>query len=223
MATVQRAVFVELDYAVVHGMKDYADAASTVLAPHGIRVDPVMFARYFCGKTGAGAVSAVLAKAGVSAEAGPLAAQILEGFTTALAARVPSVKGLCAKFTPALLARETQVIWVTQLPEADVAAMLGDVIREGVQVLSEPCSHIGCYGWDNWRRICRKLNVYERLSLAVVGSGLSAKGAIAAGLYAAACIDPLAQNQDCSGVDALAETVGESLSKEALRILWQKV
>jgi hypothetical protein len=222
MAILQRAVFVELDYAVLHGMKDYADAASAVLAPHGIRVDPVVFARYFCGKTGAGAVSAVLAKAGVSAETEPLATQILDDFKTALAARMPTVKAVCAKFTTALLAKETRIIWVTQLPEADVVAMLGDEVKEGVQVITEPCQHIGCYGWENWRRMCRKLNVYERLSMAVVGSGLSAKGAITAGLYAASCIDPLAQNQDCSGVDAIAETFGEGLSKEVLRILWQK-
>jgi hypothetical protein len=222
MAILQRAVFVELDYAVLRGMKNYADAASAVLAPHGIQVDPVVFARYFCGKTGAGAVSAVLAKAGVSAEEGPLVTQILEGYKTALAARVPSVKAVCAKFTPALLAKETRIIWVTQLPEADVAAMLGDVVKDGVQVITEPCSHIGCYGWENWRRMCRKLNVHERLSVAVVGSGLSAKGAIAAGLFAAVCMDPLAQNQDCSGVDAMVENFGDSLSKEVMRILWQK-
>ena len=52
MAILQRAVFVELDYAVLRGMKNYADAASAVLAPHGIQVDPVVFARDFCGKTG---------------------------------------------------------------------------------------------------------------------------------------------------------------------------
>ena len=172
MAILQRAVFVELDYAVLRGMKNYADAASAVLAPHGIQVDPVVFARYFCGKTGAGAVSAVLAKAGVSAEEGPLVTQILEGYKTALAARVPSVKAVCAKFTPALLAKETRIIWVTQLPEADVAAMLGDVVKDGVQVITEPCSHLGCYGWENWRRMCRKLNVHERLSVAVVGLSL---------------------------------------------------
>jgi hypothetical protein len=35
-------------------------------------------------------------------------------------------------------------------------------------------------------------------------------------------MDPLAQNQDCSGVDAMVENFGDSLSKEVMRILWQK-
>ena len=223
MAILQRTVFVELDYAVLHSMQDYVDSANAVLAPHGITLDPILFARHFSGKSGSGAVSAMLAKAGVSAEAGPLASQIVDGYKKALAARVASVTALCAKFTSPLVAKDTHVVFVTQLPEADVTAALGNVVKEGVQVMSESCSHIGSYGWESWRRMCRKLNVYERLSGAVVGSGLSAKGAIAAGLYASACMDPLAQNQDCSGVDVIVEAFDESLAKEMLRILWQKV
>ncbi len=88
MAILQRAVFVELDYAVLHGMKDYAASANAVLAPHGITVDAASFARFFSGRTGTQALSAVLGKAGVTAEASPLASQILDDYKRALAPRV---------------------------------------------------------------------------------------------------------------------------------------
>ncbi len=222
MAILQRAVFVELDYAGLHGMKDYADSATAVLSPHGITVDPVLFARFFSGRTGSSAVAAVLKKAGVAAEAGPLASEILEGCKRSLLRRVPSLKSACAKFAAPLLAQDIFVVFVTQLAEAEAREALGDVVKEGVQVMTEPSQHIGTYGWESWRRLSRRLNVHERLCAAVVGSGLSAKGAVSSGLYAAACIDPLAQHQDFSGVNVFADGIDEALAKEMLRMLWQK-
>jgi len=218
MATLQRVVFVELDVAVLHGLKDYAASANNVLAPHGITVDDVAFARFFIGRTGSAAVAAALGKAGATGDADALASRILDEFKPALLKRVASVKAACAKFAAPLLARDIRVAWVTQLSEADVREALG----EGALVMSETAQLVGCHGWESWRRLCRKLNVHERLCAAVVGSGPSAKGAVSSGLYVAACADPLAQNQDFGGVDVMAETINEALAKDVLRMLWQK-
>ena len=221
MAMQQRAVFVELDYAVLHGMKHYVDAANTVLSPIGVTVDAIGYARFLSDHTKASGVAALLEHAGVSQEAAPLAAEILAANKKALVAHVPEVKKTCAKFIAPLLAKDVCVAFVTQADAAEVTEALGDVVVEGVQVLQEPTQHVGGYSWDNWRRLCNRLEVHERLCAAVVGSGISAKGAMATGLYLSACIDPLAQYQDFSGVETFAEAIDETLAQELLRMLWQ--
>ncbi len=221
MAMLQRAVFVEFDFAVLHGMKDYVDAANAVLAPLGAPVDAIAYARFFCGRTRAGGVTALLGRAGVVQEAPPLATQIMDGYKQALLARAASVKSACAEFAAPLLEKSIHVVWVTQADEAAVKEALGDAVKEGVQVLHEPSQYVGGYSWENWRRLCRRLDVHERLCAAVAGSGQSAKGAIAAGLYAAACADPLAQSQDFGGIDTFVEKIDGKLAVALLRILWQ--
>lgn len=221
MATLQRAVLVELDYAVLHGMKYYVDAANSVLSPIGVKVDAIDYARFLSGRTKASGVAALLKHAGVSKEAAPLASEILAASKKALVANIPEVKETCAKFVAALHTKNVCVVFVTQADAAEVTEALGDVVVDGVRVLQEPTQHVGGYSWDHWRRLCNRLNIHERLCAAVVGSGISAKGAMATGLYLTACIDPLAQDQDFSGVEVFSEAIDDKLAKELLRLLWQ--
>ena len=44
-------------------------------------------------------------------------------------------------------------------------------LKEEMLVVSEPPQFADGYGWENWRRVCRRVDVHERLSVAVVGSG----------------------------------------------------
>lgn len=221
MAMLQRAVFVEFDTAVLHGMKDYVAAANDVLSPLGVPIDAIAFERFLCGRTRVGGVTVVLERAGVKQEVAPLATQIMGEYKKAVLAQAASVKDLCAAFAAPLLEKNINVVWVTQADDVAVTEALGDAVKEGVQVLHEPSQYVGGYSWENWRRLCRRLEVYERLCAAVVGSGQAAKGAIASGLYVAACADPLAENQDFGGVDTFVEQIDKNLAADLLRMLWQ--
>jgi len=221
MSKIQRTVFVEFDFVVLQGMKDFVGVANSVLSPLKVPVDEVGFARFFAGRSKVAGVAAALGHAGVKSEAAPLANEIAKGYRDALAARAAEGRKVLAKLVEPLLKKGIVVVLVTQADDALVKEALGDVLDDRIIVMNEPPQFVDGYGWENWRRLCRRVDVHERLSVAVVGSGTSTKGAVAAGLYVAAIADPLATNQDFGGFDYFGDKLDDGLFPELMRVLWQ--
>ena len=100
MGQLQRYVFVEFDYAVLHGISDLVAAANGVLAPLKAPVGPVDFTRFLSGKTKSAGVAAVLHHAGVTHEASPLASEIATAFRGAIAAKAGGASEGCKALVP---------------------------------------------------------------------------------------------------------------------------
>ncbi|NLL83850.1 MAG: hypothetical protein GX230_06370 [Lentisphaerae bacterium] len=221
MSKIKRTVFVEFDFAILQGMKDFVGAANPVLAPLKVSVDEIGFARFFAGRSKVAGVTALLKHAGIKSEAAPLANEIAKKFREAIVARAAEGSEALVKLSDPLLAKGISLVLVTQADDGMLREALGEAIKEEMLVVSEPPQFADGYGWENWRRVCRRVDVHERLSVAVVGSGTSTQGAVAAGLYAAAIADPLAINQDFTGFDYFSEKLDGDLLPELMRVLWQ--
>lgn len=215
----QRNVLIELDYAVLHALKPQAEACRAVLTKSGLTLDDPLFMRFFFGKTLAQGVDSMAGKEGKTVDVPAVAAEIGEACRIATMGAMPDAKSVCASFVKDVLARELRVFFVTGMPESDVQQALGDLCGGQATVVSEPYSVCGCYAWDNWRRVVRKLQIRERLSVAVVGSGLSGKGALSTGMHVIARPDPLAESQDYSGTDMLTQKLDAAVRNEVLRVL----
>ena len=51
MSKIQRTVFVEFDFVVLQGMKDFVGLLISVLSPLKVPVDEAGFARFFAGRS----------------------------------------------------------------------------------------------------------------------------------------------------------------------------
>lgn len=222
MTNLQRFAFIEFDSVVLRGAKDYVAAASAVLSPlGGPAVDDIIYSRFFANRPKVSAVSAYLEYAGITEEAQPLAKDIMAKYRASLLERAGKEERRCAEFAAPLASRNIMVVWVTQIDEEPAREVLSSLVTDSSTVVYEPSQYVGGNSWENWRRLCRRFETVERLCTAIVGSGISAKGALAASLYAIACADPLALEQDFSGVDAYFEEFSDEIAPELLRVLWK--
>jgi hypothetical protein len=215
----QRTVLIELDFAVAHALKPQAAACRDVLAKSGIELDESLFLRHFVGKTMTQGVSAMAQRSGKTVDVAAVVAELTEACRGATVRCLTGVKEVCGAFIKELAAKGLHVAIVTGVPESDAQQALGDLCSDGVVLLSEPQVLCGCYGWESWRRAVRKLQIRERLTVALVGGGLSSKGALSSGMHVIVRADPLAEFQDYSGVDLMVQKLDSSVRAEVLRLL----
>lgn len=215
----QRTVLIELDFAVLHALKPQAAACRDVLAKSGIVLDEALFMRFFVGKTMANGVTAMAQRAGKTINVPVVVGELTEACRLATLRAMPEAREICGTFVKELLAKGLSVAFVTGVPESDAQQALGDLCGENAALVSEPQVLCGCYGWESWRRAVRKLQIRERLSVALVGGGLSSKGALSAGMHVVVRADPLADCQDYSGVDLMTQKLDAAVRAEILRLL----
>jgi hypothetical protein len=115
--------------------------------------------------------------------------------------------------------RNVKVVLVSALPDIRLKEMLGDTLKEQVQVVQVIRSHCFVYKPETWRAVCARVKAHARLCVAVVGSAISCRAALVAGLHAVAAYDPLMEGNDFGGADYVSDKVDKKLIAEGLRRL----
>lgn len=218
-ASLQRGVIVEFDFAVLPGHKRLLDICRTRLAQDGIKLDERLMARMMNGKSFSSALNVLSKTVKKTIETSEVTSECYPLFEEALkneAAKIPA--GFTA-FVKALLSKNLKVVIVTRADADTVQAALAELQGDNLVVSRDTASGFGFYSWDAWRRAARDHNMLERLCVAVVGSGHSAKAAIISGMGVIVKPNPLTEHQDFGGCDAVIEGLSANVADEVCRIL----
>jgi beta-phosphoglucomutase-like phosphatase (HAD superfamily) len=214
----QRGVLIEADLVVLPGMEIFLESCTARLAKEGIKLKRDMFLRFLFGKLPARGMAALLEKSGKAGEASVLAAECTAAYLEALQAAVSKVRDGVLTFAQDVASRGVKVGLITQLPEEAAKQVFASVMGSHVVTITETPHHLGLHGWEGWRRAARKLQVGERLCLAI-SSPASARGALAAAMRVAVVQDPMQDHFDCGGVDLLVESFTPAVRTSALGLL----
>jgi beta-phosphoglucomutase-like phosphatase (HAD superfamily) len=214
----QRGVLIEADLVVLPGMESFLEAATVRLAKEGIKLNRDLFLRFLFGKPPARGMAALLEKTGKSGDAAGLAAECMAAYLAALQAASGKARDGVLTFAKDVAARGVKVGLITQLPEETAKQVFADALGGNVITITESPHNVCMHGWEGWRRASRKLQVGERLCLAI-SSPASARGALAASMRLAVVLDPLQEHFDCGGADLLVESFNPAIRTAALGLL----
>ena len=218
-ASLLRGVVVEFDYAVLPGHALLREICAARLKAEGVAFDEILMARFLGGRSFASGLNALCNRQQKTVDVPAVIADCYEQFGVAMGESLRNLPtGFCA-FVSAALARGMKVVLVTRGDTEAVRASLGEVSGERLVALHDVSSGFGFTGWDVWRRVARKSELYERLSVAVAGSGASAKGAMTSGFGVMLRESAWGAYQDASGSDVRFEAYSAALADEAARIL----
>lgn len=218
-ANPHKALLVEFDLSLMPGVQCCRDACREVLADKDIELDDGRFARYFVTGSLNRGLSMLKAGSGPAAEElivkihETLADKILDPACKPRAGMVELVKGVVAE--------GVRVVLVSHLPEERLKARLAEMGLDGElvdTVLERPDRSVG-YGAESWRRMTHRAQLNERLCVALVCCGFSAKSALAAGLRVVAVADPLVAFEDYSGADCVVESADDAVLNLTLELL----
>ena len=215
----QRGVLIEADLVVLSGMELYLNACSARLAKEGIKFKQDLFLRFLFGKLPVRGMTALLDKSGKTGDAAALAAECTAAYLAALQATGggKARDGVLA-FVKDVAARGVKVGLITQLPEEAAKQVFAEVLGNNVLTITETPHNVCMHGWEGWRRAARKLQIGERLCLAI-SSPASARGALAASMRLAVVLDPMQEHFDCGGADLLVESFTPAIRTAALGLL----
>ena len=214
----QRGVLIEADLVVLPGMEICIESYAARLAKEGIKLKPDLFLRYLFGKSPTRGMAALLEKSGKTGDAAGLAAECAAAYLAALQTASGKARDGVLTFVKDVAARGVKVGLITQLPEETAKQVFADVLGNNVMTITEVPHNVCLHGWEGWRRASRKLQVGERLCLAI-SSPASARGALAASMRLAVILDPLQEHFDCGGADLLVESFTPAIRTAALGLL----
>lgn len=214
----QRGVLIEADLVVLPGMELCLEAYTTRLAKEGIKLQKDLFLRCLFGKPLVRGMNAMLDKAGKTGEAATLAPECMAAYLAALQAAESKARDGVLAFAKDVAARGVKVGLITQLPEEIAKQVFAGVLGENVVTITETPHNVCLHGWEGWRRAARKLQIGERLCVAI-SSPASARGALAAAMRLAVVQDPLQDHFDCGGADMLVESFTPAVRTAALGLL----
>ncbi len=214
----QRGVLIEADFVVLPGMELLLEAYTARLAKEGIKLKQDLFLRCLFGKPPTRGMTALLEKSGKTGESAALASECLAAYLAALQESAGKARDGVMAFAKDVASRGVKVGLITQLPEEAAKQVYANLLGDNVVTITEMTHNVGMYGWDGWRRTARKLQVGERLCLAI-SSPASARGALAAAMRLAVISDPNLEHFDCGGADLLVENFTPAIRTEALGLL----
>lgn len=213
---------IEVDTIVLNGMQKLYQTVREALVPSGITLDEGLFTRYLQGEPlETGLVK--LAQAVGGKAKGELATALQAAYVEALQEDVVAADHPVVALVRGLTARGVQVGLLTKLPAAAAEVVLEPLLEcVGVRRFSSGSSPLaGAFSREVWARVREKMELVDRLCVAIVASGASHKAALAAGLAVVAIPDKLTGYQDYSGAydcfDSLEEPVLAALL-QALRL-----
>lgn len=218
-ASLQRGVIVEFDFAVLPGHKLLMDICRTRLAQDGITLDAKLMARMMNGKSFSAALNVLSKTVKKPIETSAVTSECYPLFEEALKNEVSKIPAGFTAFVKALQAKGLKVVIVTRADAEAVQSAMSELQGDNLVVVRDTASGFGFYSWDAWRRASRNHDMFERLCVAVVGSGYSAKSAMISGMGVIAKPDPLTENQDFGGCDAFIDGFAAKTAEEVLRIL----
>ena len=213
----QRGLLVEADMTVLPGMNLFLEASRARLAQEGIQVDRDLFLRFLFGKQPVRGMSALLERSGKKGDAAALASECTAAYLAALEGAGKQANEPVLTFVREVAGQGFKVGLITQLPDSTARQVFAGVLGESVGVISESPVNIGVQGWEGWRRASRKLQVRERLCVAL-SSPASARWALAASMRVVVLMNPMQEHLDTGGADVLCETLNASVRASAMAL-----
>jgi hypothetical protein len=210
-----RAFVIETDTALLHGISRSVDPLLALFKENGLEMTPWQFIQRVVGATPerfADQAFPAAAKAG-------LPEAIRSTVLTALQQGADKLVEDVGMIVNELAPKNVKTVLVTALPDTRLKEMLGDALKDRVQVVQVMRSHCFVYRQETWCAVCARARMHTRLCVAVVGSAISCRAALAAGLHAIAAYDPLMEGNDFGGADYVSAKVDKKLIAEGLRRL----
>ncbi len=218
-ASLQSGVIVEFDFAVLPGHKLLLDICRTRLAKDGITLDEKLMARIMNGKSFSAALKVLSKIVNKPIETSEITSECYALFEEAIKNEVSKMPAGFSAFVKALQAKDLKVVIVTRADVETVQSALSELQGDNLVVVRDTASGFGFYSWDAWRRAANNNDMSERLCVAVVGSGYSAKSALISGMGIIAKPNSLTEHQDFGGCDTVIDSFAAKTAAEALRIL----
>lgn len=186
----------------------------------GMPFDAGIFGRYLLGVHLESGLNRLLQSHGRSGGA-DAAHAMRDEYLTALAAGSLAPDAPAAKLIETLSAQHIKVGLLTRLDGEKAGAALAPALA---------CPHVALYPeqqpvlvggfpWDVWRRAVQRMQMEDRLCVALVSSAASCKAALAAGLPVAVVTDELTAHQDFSGAGYVGDGWSQSLTQGLLTLL----
>ena len=209
-----RAFVIETDTALLHGITHSVTPLLALFKENGLEMTPWQFIQRVVGTTPERFVDQAFAGA-KPALSETMRSTVLAVLQQNAGRLVDEVGMIVNELTP----RNVKTVLVSALPDIRLKEMLGDGLKDQAQVVQVVRSHCFVYRADMWQAVCARVKAHPRLSVAVVGSAISCRSALGAGLHAVAAYDPIMEGNDFSGADYVSAKVDKKLVMEGLRRL----
>lgn len=219
VASLPHGVVVEFDFAVLNGHRVLRDVCAVRLKREGIKFDDNLACRVLTKKTLRTTLEQLFEQHEKSVDVDGVIADITSEFSAKLKGSLKDVPAGFKEFVKAVLGRNLKVVIVTNLNQELVEQVFTDIATDKLAVVSEAKLSSGAFSWERWRRASRKCGLFERLSVAVAGSGYSVKGALIAGMGIMSKSSPEVEYQDFGGSDVWIEEYSGELLDDVLRLL----
>jgi phosphoglycolate phosphatase-like HAD superfamily hydrolase len=215
-----KGLAIEWDFVALGGLPRAFDAARARLARASLDLTPVLFSRYLLGRPLEEGLARLVAAVGAKSKAVDAAPDIHAAFASSLEEAMPKPRAEVVRFVKDMAARGLKIGLMTQIPEETAKPFVAALdVGDAAVLLPEPATCVGGSGWDAWRRAPRKLQLADRMGVAIAVSADSARGALAAGLGVIALPDALTQHQDYTGADLVTERFTDEVSRVILELL----
>lgn len=218
-AQLQRGVIVEFDFAVLPGHALLSACCRSRLEKEGISVDAKLMARHFWGRSFSSGLNGLCNKLQKTVAVPAVVADCNAAFAEALAGKLTEVPRGFVAFVKALIDKGIKVVLISRVESEAVRAVFAGLPEDKLVIQHDTSVGFGFYSWDGWRRAARKNDLYERLSVAVAGSGFSVKGALTSGMGVFVKENPETSYQDISGSDVCVGEFSAALVDDVCRIL----
>ncbi|MBP5319693.1 MAG: hypothetical protein J6334_01800 [Kiritimatiellae bacterium] len=215
----KRGVLVEFDYAILPGHDLLLDVCTKRFAKEGVKADFMLLAKTLYGKSFAAGFNDLFTKLEKTLDVPALVAECQESFTKRLDEAMPKVPASFVPFVKALLEKNIRVAVLSRLEPEKVRTVFDDFESEHLVFQSDTSSGFGFHNCESLRRYTRKSGIYERLTMAVVASGNSAKNALTCGMSVLAKPNAYTEFQDFSGCDLVIDDFATSIIPEILPVL----
>lgn len=219
IASLPHGVVVEFDFAVLNGHRVLRDVCAARLAKEKIKFDDAVASRVLTKKTLSVTLEKLCQQHGRSVDINAMVADISAEFKAKLKVSLKSIPPGFKEFVKAVLGCNLKVVLLTHLNTELVQQAFADIATEKLAVVNDIKMSSGTCSWERWRRASRKCGLFERLSVAVAGSGYSVKGALIAGMGIMVKASPEVTYQDFGGSDVWIDEYKSELIDDVLRLL----
>ena len=111
-----------------------------------------------------------------------------------------------------------KVIIATRADIEAVRPAFEPILGESAMLFHEESPCYGAVKWDSWRRICVMTGMSRPATIAIVGSGISVKSALLAGIGSVAVVNERVAYQDFTGADAIVSELSGTTAKKVLSV-----
>lgn len=212
----QRGVIVEFDFSVLPGHQLLLEVCRERLATDGVQLDAPLMAHWMGGRSFSGGLHALCDKQEKKIEYSAVIADCNAQFKGRLKDSLNTIPHNFIAVVKRLLKKGIKVALVTRIDVEDVSAMFEDLLGGNFVVFHDVSNGFGFHTKDAWLRAARKIEIHERLCVALAASGYSVKGALNASMGVAAKVCEMTDHQDFSGSNIYFEEYKESLADQII-------